>query len=85
MNKEIRIREDPEHGVYLEGVQWIQVNSTSDCSKVFKIGEKKRVTESTMMNAYSSPSHAILISKIEKNIVLSKERILELSKESNEK
>ena len=85
LNKEIRIREDPEHGVYLEGVQWIQVNSTGECSKVFKIGEKNRVTESTMMNTYSSRSHAILIAKIEKNIVLSKEKILELSKESNEK
>ena len=85
LNKEIRIREDPEHGVYLEGVQWIQVNSTLDCSKVFKIGEKNRITESTMMNTYSSRSHAILIAKIEKNIVLSKEKIMELSKESNEK
>ena len=84
-NKEIRIREDPEHGVYLEGVQWIQVNSTAECSKVFKIGDKNRVTESTMMNMYSSRSHAIFIAKIEKNIVLSKEKIIELSKESNEK
>ena len=84
-NKEIRIREDPEHGVYLEGVQWIEVNSTGECSKIFKIGEKNRVTESTMMNTFSSRSHAILIAKIEKNIVLSKEKILELSKESNEK
>ena len=85
LNKEIRIREDPEYGVYLEGVQWIQVNSTTECSKIFKIGEKNRVTESTMMNTYSSRSHAILIAKIEKNIILSKEKILELSKESNEK
>ena len=84
-NKEIRIREDPEHGVYLEGVLWIKVNSTDECSQVFKNGEKNRVTESTMMNAYSSRSHAILIAKIEKNIVLSKEKIAELSKESNEK
>ena len=84
-NKEIRIREDPEQGVYLEGVQWVPVTSTGDCSKIFKIGEKNRVTESTMMNTYSSRSHAILIAKIEKNIILSKEKILELSKESNEK
>ena len=85
LNKEIRIREDPEHGVYLEGVQWVQVYSTGDCAKVFKMGEKNRITESTMMNASSSRSHAILIAKIEKNIILSKEKIQELSKESNEK
>ena len=84
-NKEIRIREDPEHGVYLEGVQWVKVSSTNECCQVFKSGEKNRITESTLMNASSSRSHAILIAKIEKNIVLSKEKITELSKESNEK
>ena len=84
-NKEIRIREDPEHGVYLEGVQWVKVNNTNECSQIFKNGEKNRITESTLMNASSSRSHAILIVKIEKNIILSKEKIAELSKESNEK
>ena len=84
-NKEIRIREDPDKGVYLEGVQWVQVTSTEECGKIFQIGEKNRVTESTLMNAHSSRSHAILIAKIEKNIILSQEQIKQLSKESNEK
>ena len=84
-NKEIRIREDPDHGVYLEGVQWVKVSNTNECYQIFKSGEKNRITESTLMNASSSRSHAILIAKIEKNIILSKEKISQLSKESNEK
>jgi len=83
--KEIRIRESPEEGVYLEGVKWVKVNSTQECAEQFHKGEKNRVTESTIMNKDSSRSHAILIAKIERSIVLSKEQISELAKESNEK
>ena len=83
--KEIRIRESPEEGVYLEGVKWVKVNSTQECAEQFHKGEKNRVTESTIMNKDSSRSHAILIAKIEKSIVFSKEKLDELRKESNEK
>ena len=83
-NKEIRIREDPERGVYLDGVRKDKVNSTEDCKNLFHLGEKNRVTESTKMNSHSSRSHAILIVEIEKNIILSKEKIEELKKETNE-
>ena len=83
--KEIRIRESPEEGVYLEGVKWIEVKSTQDCAQQFLKGVKNRATESTIMNKDSSRSHAILIAKIEKSIVLSKEKMEELRKESNEK
>ena len=83
--KEIRIREDPDKGVYLEGVTWVKVNSTSECEQVFLRGEQNRTTHATLMNAHSSRSHAIFIAQIEKNITLTKEKIAELSKESNEK
>ena len=83
--KDIRIREDPDNGVYLEGVTWVKVSSTDECCQVFLKGEENRATHATLMNAHSSRSHAILIAKIQKNIVLSKEKINELSKESNEK
>ena len=83
--KDIRIRESPEEGVYLEGVKWIPVSTTKECAEQFHKGEKNRVTESTIMNKDSSRSHAILIAKIEKSIVLSKEKLDELRKESNEK
>ena len=67
-SKEIRIREDPEKGVYLEGVQWFNCNSPEECSRIFHKGEVNRNTECTKMNAHSSRSHAILIMKIEKSI-----------------
>ena len=67
-NKDIRIREDTEHGVYLEGVQWIKVKSTNQCVEAFISGEKNRATAFTKMNAHSSRSHALLIAKIEKSL-----------------
>ena len=63
----VRIREDPEQGVFLEGVEWLKVKSTHDCEEAFKRGEKNRVTAFTKMNAHSSRSHAILIAKVEKS------------------
>ena len=67
-SKDIRIREDPEKGVFLEGIQWFKCNSPEECSQVFHKGELNRNTECTKMNAHSSRSHAILIMKIEKSI-----------------
>ena len=67
-SKEIRIREDPEKGVYLEGVQWIKCNTPEECYEIFHSGEINRNTESTKMNAHSSRSHAILILRIENSI-----------------
>ena len=67
-SKEIRIREDQEKGVYLEGVQWFKCNSPQECAQIFHKGEINRNTECTKMNAHSSRSHAILIMKIEKSI-----------------
>ena len=67
-SKEVRIREDPEKGVYLEGVQWVKCNSPEECNEIFHAGERNRNTESTKMNAHSSRSHAILILRIENSI-----------------
>ena len=62
------LREDPETGVYLDGVKWIRINNTKECYDEFKKGEKNRITECTRMNASSSRSHALLIAKVEKKI-----------------
>ena len=67
-SKDIRIREDPEKGVFLEGIQWFKCNSPEECSQIFHKGELNRNTECTKMNAHSSRSHAILIMKIEKSV-----------------
>ena len=67
-SKDIRIREDPDKGVYLEGVQWYRCNSPEECEEVFHKGELNRNTESTRMNLHSSRSHAILILRVEKSM-----------------
>ena len=69
--KDIKIREDQDKGVYLEGVQWVRCSSPSECAEIFHMGEKNRATESTKMNAHSSRSHAILILRIERSIKVS--------------
>ena len=74
-NNQVKIREDPDKGVFLENCQWIKVNNTQEFEEAFKKGEKNRITECTKMNAQSSRSHALLIVRIEKNFT---------DKESNE-
>ena len=66
-SNEVKIRENPEKGVFLEGVKWIKVKSTNECFENFKNGEKNRATAFTEMNAHSSRSHALLITKINKS------------------
>ena len=66
--KDIKIREDPEKGVYLEGVHRIKCTSPAQCKELFHMGEKNRATASTKMNEHSSRSHAILILRIEHSI-----------------
>jgi len=46
-NEDIRIREDPDQGVYLDGVAWVDVKNIKECQYVFQIGEKNRSTAST--------------------------------------
>ena len=80
-SKDVRIREDPDKGVYLENIQWIRVTSPEECADIFHMGERNRVTESTKMNAHSSRSHAILIIRIEKSIKVSEtNKITNISK-----
>ena len=67
-SKEIKIREDPDKGVYLDGVQWVKCSSPEECCELFHVGERNRATESTRMNAHSSRSHAILIVRVERSL-----------------
>ena len=67
LKNHVRIREDPDKGVFLENCMWIIIKNTKECAEAFKKGEKNRNTECTRMNAHSSRSHALLIAKIEKS------------------
>ena len=62
----VRIKEDPQKGVFLFNCQWINVKNKNECIDLFNRGEINRKTEFTSMNAQSSRSHALLIINIEK-------------------
>ena len=66
-NNQVKIREDPDKGVFIENCLWIKIKNTQEFEEAFKKGEKNRITECTKMNANSSRSHALLIVRIEKN------------------
>ncbi len=56
----LRVREHPEFGPYIEGLQQILVEDYTTIKKLIDQGNKERVTASTLMNHRSSRSHAIL-------------------------
>ena len=66
LKNHVRIREDPDKGVFLENCLWINIKNSEEFKEAFKKGEKNRKTAETKMNATSSRSHALLIVKIRK-------------------
>ena len=55
----LKVREHPETGVFVEGLSIFKVKDFSDINTLLQVGLKERVTESTGMNNESSRSHAI--------------------------
>ena len=78
--KQIRIREDPEEGVYLSGITWTPVTSTKNCMDLMYQGDKNRNTAFTSMNSHSSRSHAVYMIRVEKRVKHSIEQLEELEK-----
>lgn len=79
-DKPIRIREDPEEGLYLSGITWTPVSSVRDCMELMNQGDKNRNTAFTSMNSHSSRSHAVYMIKVEKRVKYSGEQLEELEK-----
>ena len=78
--KQIRIREDPEEGVYLSGITWTPVTSTKNCMELMYQGDRNRNTAFTSMNSHSSRSHAVYMIRVEKRAKYSIEQLEELEK-----
>jgi kinesin family protein 18/19 len=53
------LREDPDKGIAIAGVNIQEVKNTGDIMNILIEGNKRRVTESTNANLTSSRSHAI--------------------------
>jgi len=58
---QLRIREHPEAGVFVENLSTCAVASEDDYSRIVDLGTARRSTANHLMNARSSRSHAILM------------------------
>ncbi|CAK9255576.1 unnamed protein product [Sphagnum jensenii] len=61
----MQIREG-DNGVYVSGIEEIQVKSVEDCMKLLILGDRNRCFAFTKLNAHSSRSHVIVILTVEK-------------------
>ena len=82
-NRPIRIREDPDEGVYLSGINWVGCSNVSQCMKLLAQGDRNRNTSFTKMNATSSRSHAVYMIKMEKRRKYTPEALEELSRQGS--
>lgn len=57
---ELKVREHPETGPYVEGLSKMLVTDTLTIKKLIDQGNRERITAATLMNERSSRSHAIL-------------------------
>ncbi|TXG60016.1 hypothetical protein EZV62_014589 [Acer yangbiense] len=56
----LELREDPENGIVVAGLRCIKVHSADKILELLNLGNSRRKTESTEVNATSSRSHAVL-------------------------
>jgi hypothetical protein len=70
-SRSLRLREDSEHDVRVEGASEIAISSVADGTAVLARGSAQRSTGSTLMNADSSRSHSVLILTFTKKHVAS--------------
>jgi len=64
----LKIREDPNSGVYIQGLKQIQIDNQEQLLEIINYSAKYRVTSNTNMNNNSSRSHAVLRILFEKRI-----------------
>ena len=64
-NEYLDLREDPERGIVVSGINEINVTNSYDMLKILKRGNRNRTQEATGANETSSRSHAILQVSIE--------------------
>lgn len=58
--KPLKIREDQDDGIYVEGLSEYIVQSEQDCFALLRRGELNRITRQTRKNMLSSRSHSVL-------------------------
>lgn len=56
---ELKVRQNPKTGFYLDGLSWHPVCRAEDMARLLDAGNQSRTTGATAMNATSSRSHAV--------------------------
>lgn len=56
----LRVREHPQHGIFVSNLTTVQVNSFEDVMSLIAVGDKNRTVAATNSNLQSSRSHAIV-------------------------
>ena len=46
-NQEIKIRECPDSGVFVSGLEWVNVDSVSECMTIINYAEKNKMVAFT--------------------------------------
>ena len=59
-NTELKIRQHPKYGIYIEGLTQCLVESYQSINSLLSSGNKERIVACTQLNSRSSRSHAIL-------------------------
>ena len=72
MNKKMLIHENKTDGIYVEGLNEIEVNDVDHCLELMQRGEHNRVVRHTQMNVKSSRSHTIFQLLIEEVFPMNK-------------
>ena len=65
---DLNVRRDPKTGVYVQGLSERPLSDVSELAQLIEQGNKKRVVASTLMNAHSSRSHALVIIRVEQDL-----------------
>jgi hypothetical protein len=67
LNQRLEVKENPDSGVYVKGLESFVVKSVGELNKLLIHGKKNRKTGSTLMNRESSRSHCIFCVQIEQS------------------
>lgn len=59
MSKKMLIHENKDDGIYVEGLNEIEVSDLDHCLELMQRGERNRIVRQTSMNVKSSRSHTL--------------------------
>lgn len=76
-NVNLKLREDPVEGYYVNGLKIVKISEASDFQKLLKMGEKARHYRQTDVHEHSSRSHSIFRILIENRLSESRRIVVE--------